>query len=80
MEEMLNIARQNPVQTGWMCSDSLLKSMNSRPDRNVRPTFFNDPEATGGTDISVCAFFIRLLTPIPDRVRSGFFETFFKES
>jgi len=35
--------------------------MNSRPDRNVRPTFFNDPDASGGTDISVCAFFNRLL-------------------
>jgi len=40
---------------------SLLKSMNSRPDRNVRPTFFNDPEASSGADISVCAFFNRLI-------------------
>jgi len=35
--------------------------MNSRPDRNVRPTFFNDPEASSGADISACAFFNRLL-------------------
>jgi len=43
-------------------SNSLLKNTNSRPDRNVWLTFFNDPEASGGTDISVCAFFNRLLT------------------
>jgi len=36
--------------------------MGPRPDRNVRPTFFNDPEASGGTDISVCAFLNRLLS------------------
>jgi len=43
------------------CVGCLLKNTKSEPDRNVRPTFFNDPEASGGTDISVCAFFNRLL-------------------
>ena len=40
--------------------------MKSRPDRNVRPTFFRDSAVPGGTDISVCALFNRLRAPISD--------------
>jgi len=37
-------------------SNSLLKKRKSGPDRNVRITFFNEPEASGGTGIPVSVF------------------------
>jgi len=35
----------------------------SRPDRNVRPIFLDEPDASGDTGIPVCAFFNRLPWP-----------------